>query len=161
MTDSLLEETTNGGNTYSRLSVTPSNGYTLNTDFGHAFELVYKRNVYAITLPNPDNGTVEITDGATGLAGSAKTVTITPHTGYCVSDVKIDGTSVGAVTSYTFNSLDANHEIEVVFIEDDPIPDTGLSPFTLPAALALYSLTMILGLTLGKKTRTRKTAGNK
>ncbi|MGM0367975.1 MAG: DUF4214 domain-containing protein [Actinomycetota bacterium] len=38
------------------------------------------------------------------------TISATPHT--YISDVKVDGVSVGAVTSHTFSNVDSNHTIE-------------------------------------------------
>ena len=48
-------------------------------------------------------------------AGANQTFTITPNRGYAVSDVKIDGRSIGAVQSYTFENISASHTIEVQF----------------------------------------------
>ena len=40
-----------------------------------------------------------------------QTFTITPNTGYMVADVQVDGSSVGAVSSYKFtNVLDRSHD---------------------------------------------------
>ena len=41
--------------------------------------------------------------------------TITPDSGYEIADVLVDGTSVGAVSSYTFDKVTADHTIEVSF----------------------------------------------
>jgi len=40
---------------------------------------------------------------------------ITPKAGYFITDVKVDGVSVGSVRSYTFDPLDANHTIAASF----------------------------------------------
>lgn len=47
--------------------------------------------------------------------GSSKTFTITPDSGYRVADVLVDGVSIGAVGSYTFNDITKNHTIEAIF----------------------------------------------
>jgi hypothetical protein len=47
--------------------------------------------------------------------GSSQAFTITPATGYSVAAVTVDGTSVGAVTSYTFSNVTANHTIAATF----------------------------------------------
>ena len=47
--------------------------------------------------------------------GASQTFTITPDTGYHVADVLVDGVSVGAVTSYTFTNVTANHTIAASF----------------------------------------------
>ena len=55
------------------------------------------------------SGTVQINDG------KSKTFTITPDAGRFISDVKVDGTSVGTPTTYTFSKVTADHTIEVTF----------------------------------------------
>jgi hypothetical protein len=47
--------------------------------------------------------------------GTNKTFTITPNANYHVADVLVDGSSVGAITSYTFNNVTANHTISASF----------------------------------------------
>lgn len=44
---------------------------------------------------------------------SSITFTMSAKTGYKIEDVKVDGQSVGAVSSYTFAALSANHAISV------------------------------------------------
>ena len=55
------------------------------------------------------SGAVQITDG------KSRTFTITPDAGRFISDVKVDGTSVGTPTTYTFSKVTENHTIEVTF----------------------------------------------
>ncbi len=47
--------------------------------------------------------------------GGSQLYTITPDTGYHVADILINGESVGAVTSYTFTNVHANHVIQALF----------------------------------------------
>lgn len=70
-------------------------------------------NPYEIKATAGTNGT--ITASARLNAGDSKTFTMTANDGYGVKDVKVDGTSVGPVTSYTFENVNENHTIEVVF----------------------------------------------
>ncbi len=53
------------------------------------------------------------------VANGNKTFSIEPDAGYMISDVKVDGQTVGAVSSYTFTNVIANHSIEVDFVLDD------------------------------------------
>ena len=55
------------------------------------------------------SGTVQINDG------KSKTFTITPDEGYFLSDVKVDGESIGPKTSYTFTNVKADHAITAEF----------------------------------------------
>ncbi len=47
--------------------------------------------------------------------GGNLTVTITPAVGYGISNVKVDGKSKGAVRSYTFKNVSADHTISATF----------------------------------------------
>ena len=48
--------------------------------------------------------------------GHDQTFIITPDRGYAIADVKVDGRSVGAVRSYTFENVSSAHTIEVSFV---------------------------------------------
>jgi hypothetical protein len=56
------------------------------------------------------NGTVTVSQGAN------QTFAISATAGYLISAVTVDGTSVGAVTSYTFTNVTANHTIAASFV---------------------------------------------
>ena len=47
--------------------------------------------------------------------GSSQSFTITPESGYQIKDVKVDGASVGAVATYPFTNVTADHTIEAEF----------------------------------------------
>lgn len=70
-------------------------------------------------------------DGRVSVSsGSDKTFRITADEGYEIADVIVDGESVGAVSSYTFENVRKNHTISVTFTEDEPVADpddTGVS----------------------------------
>jgi hypothetical protein len=55
-------------------------------------------------------------------SGSSQSFTITPDASYHVNDVVVDGSSVGAVTSYTFSNVTENHTISANFEIDTPDP---------------------------------------
>jgi hypothetical protein len=48
----------------------------------------------------------------------SKTFTIAPDTGYHIADVLVDGSSGGAVSTYTFNNVTSNHSISAVFADN-------------------------------------------
>ena len=58
--------------------------------------------------------------------GADQTFTITPDKGYAVANVKIDGKSIGAVKSYTFENVRRTHTIEVIFMKANGNPQTGV-----------------------------------
>ncbi|MDD5143464.1 hypothetical protein [Methanoregula sp.] len=68
-----------------------------------------------ITASAGPNGAVA-PPGATSVSyGATPTYTITPNAGYHVADVLVDGTSVGAVTSYTFLPVTTDRMISATF----------------------------------------------
>jgi uncharacterized membrane protein len=82
--------------------------------------------VYSITVPAPvatytitpsagANGSISPSTVQTVTAGNDLTFTIAPASGYHVADVLVDSTSVGALTSYTFSKVAANHTISASF----------------------------------------------
>ena len=51
--------------------------------------------------------------------GADQTFTIDPDPGYVIDDVLVDDVSVGAVASYTFNNVIADHTIRASFKPED------------------------------------------
>lgn len=73
-------------------------------------------DVFAVEVSYNEGGSADPGKGAhIYVAGASPTVTITPEKNYYIDDVKVDGKSVGAVTSYTFNKISANHTIDITF----------------------------------------------
>lgn len=68
-------------------------------------------NTYTITASAGTNGSITPSGAVSVNSGSSQTFTITPNTGYHVADVLVDGVSQGAITTYTFNNVTANHTI--------------------------------------------------
>jgi len=70
---------------------------------------------FTITASAGIGGTITPAGTATFNSGASQTYTITANTGYAISDVRVDGISVGPVTSYSFNNITANHTIAATF----------------------------------------------
>ncbi len=70
---------------------------------------------YTITSGSGSGGTISPLGTATVNAGENKTYTITPNANYKIQNVLVDGASVGAVATYTFTNVQANHTIEAQF----------------------------------------------
>lgn len=70
---------------------------------------------YTITVKDSNGGSISPSGSVSVEKGKDKTFTFTSKEGYIISDVLIDGKSVGAVDSYTFKNMDATHTIKVVF----------------------------------------------
>ena len=107
-------------------SVGAVTSYTFdNVAIGHTIAASFTINTYTITPSAGANGTISPNTVQTVNYGATPTFTITPATGYHVADVLVGGTSVGAVTSYQFPSMAANHTISATFAADVvPPPST-------------------------------------
>lgn len=77
---------------------------------------------YRITALAGAGGSISPSGSVSVIKGTSKTFTITPDDGYTVSDVLVDGTSVGAVSSYTFSDVTAAHTISAVFAKISGLP---------------------------------------
>jgi hypothetical protein len=75
------------------------------------------RTVNIITASAGPGGTISPSGTVRVNAGASQTFTITPNAGYKISDVLVDGVSVGAVPSYTFSNIQSNHTIAAYFIK--------------------------------------------
>ena len=81
--------------------------------------------IYMYFIPNTQNFSIVSSAGVNGTVspsgtvsvnyGDSQTFNITPDIGYKIKDVKVDGMSVGAVSTYTFKNVTANHTIEAIF----------------------------------------------
>ena len=110
--------------------------------------------------------TIEATAGAGGSIspsgsvsvreGRDQTFTITPDKGYAVSNVKIDGKSIGAVKSYTFENVSRTHTIEAIFVKGTASARTGdSSDLPLWSTLLLASTLTLAGAVHYKRKRAR------
>ena len=137
-------------NTQVTVTATPNSGYhfvrwtengaEVSTSASYSFTLTADRTLTAVFSRNSSGGysyyTIEATAGAGGSIspsgnvsvreGRDQTFTITPDKGYAVANVKIDGKSIGAVKSYTFENVRRTHTIEVIFMKANGNPQTGV-----------------------------------
>ena len=71
--------------------------------------------VFNITSISEYGGSISPSGTTTVNSGDSKTFTITPNTGFKIKDIKVDGVSVGAVSTYTFSNVTQDHIIEAQF----------------------------------------------
>lgn len=71
--------------------------------------------IHTITATAGEGGSIDPSGAVQITDGKSRTFTITPDAGRFISDVKVDGTSVGTPTTYTFSKVTENHTIEVTF----------------------------------------------
>jgi hypothetical protein len=97
-------------------SVGPVQTYTFtNIASDHKIEAIFGLLTYSITSSASSGGTISPLGNSNVNYGDSKTFTITPSSGYKISDVKIDGTSVGPVSTYTFSNISSDHTISASF----------------------------------------------
>ena len=70
---------------------------------------------YTITATAGEGGSITPNGDVSVKEGASQTFAITANNGYEIADVLVDGSSVGAVESYTFSDVKANHTISASF----------------------------------------------
>jgi hypothetical protein len=135
-----------GGN--ASYSITPAGGYHVadvvvdgvsvgavgsysfsNVTASHTISATFAVNSYSISASAGANGS--ISGPATATYGASAAYTITPAAGYGIANVVVDGASVGAVSSYTFSNVTANHTISATFAA---LPDLTATSVTAPTS---------------------------
>ena len=81
---------------------------------------------YTIKATAGAGGSISPSGSVSVREGRDQTFTITPDKSYAVSNVKIDGKSIGTVKSYTFENVSRTHTIEVIFMKANGNPQTGV-----------------------------------
>ena len=126
------------GSDSATFTITPSTGYHIadvtvdgvsvgavaaykftNVVFDHTIAATFAINTYTITPSAGANGSVASSAPQTVNHGAdSGAFAIAPSIGYHIADVKVDGVSVGAVSTYTFTNVTANHTIAATFAID-------------------------------------------
>ena len=70
---------------------------------------------YTVTASAGKGGKISPSGSQIVEAGADLTFTITPEDGYQIKDVAVDGTSIGAVESYTLEDIQSDHKITATF----------------------------------------------
>lgn len=122
----ITPDTTKVGQTILRAGglTTPNDNYTV--VFAGGKLTVDKRPVYTVKATAGSHGSITPSGNVDVLHGGSQTFTIAANSGYAISNVKIDGVSIGAVKSYTFENITENHTIEVTFMKANGNPQTGV-----------------------------------
>ena len=111
---------------------------------------------YTIKATAGAGGSISPSGNVSVREGRDQTFTITPDKGYAVANVKIDGKSIGAVKSYTFENVSRTHTIEVIFVKGTASASTGdSSNLPLWSALLLASTITLAGAVHYKRKRAR------
>lgn len=86
-----------------------------------------KEATHTITATAGENGSISPSGAITLEEGQSKVFTFTPNEGYEVSDVIVDGVSVGAMDSYTIENIKKDMTINVIFKLKDTDSNTSNS----------------------------------
>ena len=86
----------------------------------HTISASFAINTYHITASAGPNGSITPSGTVSVDYGQEQAFTITPDPGYQIVDVLVDGSSVGAVSSYTFTDVAAGHTIAASFAVNPP-----------------------------------------
>ena len=122
----ITPDTTKVGKVVIRASglTAPNGNYTV--VFVDGTLTIDERPVYTIKATAGIHGSITPSGDVDVLHGGSQTFTIAANRGYAISNVKIDGVSIGAVKSYTFENVTGNHTIEVTFMKANGNPQTGV-----------------------------------
>ena len=122
----ITPDTTKVGKVIIRASglTAPNGNYTV--VFVDGTLTIDERPVYTIKATAGIHGSITPSGDVDVLHGGSHTFTIAANRGYAISNVKIDGVSIGAVKSYTFENVSRTHTIEVIFMKANGNPQTGV-----------------------------------
>ena len=97
-----------------------SGSCVLTINSGKTVTATFNIKTFTITTIASSGGNISPSGNVVVNYGSNQTFSITPASGYKIFDVKVDGASIGAINTYTFNNVKDNHTIEAIF--KDAVP---------------------------------------
>lgn len=102
---------------YAHWTKKPEQETTSNFDYGYWNSALrqLRNRTFDITATAGEGGTISEEGTASVKYNNSITYTITPEEGYVIKSVTVDGISRGAISSYTFRGVKANHTISVEF----------------------------------------------
>ena len=109
-----------------------TNPVSVTMDANKSVTAAFAGITYTIAASADANGTITPSGTVVVNSGASQSFTIVANSGFQVLDVLVDGVSVGAVTSYGFTQVSANHTITASFVA----VNTGVPAGPLTLALA-------------------------
>ena len=113
-----------------------------NVTANHSISASFSQITYTINASASAGGTISPSGSVTVAQGANQVFTITPGSGYTIADVLVDGSSVGAVSSYTFTNVSSSHTISASFVEGYTLmvttTGTGIGEVTPNPAATVY-----------------------
>jgi Tol biopolymer transport system component len=105
--------------------------------------------IYTVNASAGSGGSISPSGSIAVNHGGSQSFTITPNAGYNIADVLIDGSSGGAVSSYSFTNVVANHTITVTFAPSSTAPSTSTSTTSTPPSATSNAKKTNWGLIIG------------
>lgn len=97
---------------------TIANGSTESTDYAQDFNITVSAApaaAYTINASAGSGGGISPSGAASVTSGGSQTFTISADSGYRINAVTVDGAGQGAISSYSFTNVTANHTITAAF----------------------------------------------
>ncbi len=109
------------------LAVFTSNdpGYAVVRHPKESNQLMLNAKGHIISAHAGTGGRISPSGSVSVLEGNSQPFTITPASGYHISDVTVDGISKGAISTYTFENVTDAHTIEATFAKDSSGSSSG------------------------------------
>ena len=109
------------------LAVFTSNdpGYAVVRHPKESNQLMLNAKGHIISAHAGTGGSIAPSGSVSVLEGNSQPFTITPASGYHISDVTVDGISKGAISTYTFENVTDAHTIEATFAKDSSGGSSG------------------------------------
>ncbi len=90
--------------------------YTFTTiTANHTISASFSAITYTITASAGSGGAISPSGTLAVNSGSSQTYSVTPSAGYRIAGILVDGVSAGAIASFTFMNVAANHTIAATF----------------------------------------------
>ena len=86
---------------------------------------------YSISVRADGNGHVTPGEKVTVKEGKSQTFEIVPEEGYEIESVYVDNENVGSVSSYTFEKVNSDHDIHVVFVKKKDTENVPVEAITI------------------------------
>ena len=111
------------------ISVGPVSSYTFDqVAEDHTIHATFVADTVTITSSAGTYGRISPSGTVSVPIGSSQTFTISPDSGFVISDVLVDGASMGAIDTYTFSNVAINHTISTAFTAENQPPTADAGP---------------------------------
>ncbi len=94
----------------------------------HTIHATFVVDSATITATAGSNGTITPSGSVVVSIGGTQTFSISPHSGYKIWDVVVDGVSMGSIDTYTFSNVTAAHAINATFAVESQPPTADAGP---------------------------------